>query len=108
MWLAYKCAERVILIWGGMEMNSARKTTVMALVIAPLCSFEKDRLSAKIKPNPLKNIHFGGQHLHMNGSPDALAMGTRNTADDAYNFAKEKPIKKSTSGEFVQKKSPLR
>ena len=33
-------------------------------------------------------------------------MGTRNPVDDAYNFAKGKAIKKNTSGEIVQKKTP--
>jgi hypothetical protein len=58
------------------------------------------------KPNALKNVYFGEQHLHTQDSPDAYAMGTRNTVDDAYNFAKGKAIKKNTSGEMVQKKTP--
>lgn len=33
-------------------------------------------------------------------------MGTRNTPDDAYNFAKGKAVKKNTSGQMVQKKTP--
>jgi len=57
-------------------------------------------------PNPLNNVYFGEQHLHTQNSPDAYAMGTRNTTDDAYNFAKGKAIKKNTSGEMVQKKTP--
>jgi hypothetical protein len=58
------------------------------------------------KANPLNNVYFGEQHLHTQNSPDAYAMGTRNTADDAYNFCKGKAIKKNTSGETVQKKTP--
>ena len=58
------------------------------------------------KKNPLNNVYFGEQHLHTQDSPDAFAMGTRNSIDDAYNFAKGKAIKKSTSGEMVQKKTP--
>ncbi|TFH23560.1 MAG: DUF3604 domain-containing protein [Myxococcales bacterium] len=27
------------------------------------------------KPNPLKNVYFGEQHLHTVNSPDAFAMG---------------------------------
>ena len=38
------------------------------------------------KPNPMKNVYFGEQHLHTQDSPDAFAMGTRNSQDDAYNF----------------------
>jgi hypothetical protein len=58
------------------------------------------------KKNPLNNVYFGEQHLHTQNSPDAYAMGTRNTPDDAYNFCKGKAIKKNTSGEVVQKKTP--
>jgi len=58
------------------------------------------------KKNPLNNVYFGEQHLHTQNSPDAFAMGTRNTPDDAYNFCKGKAIKKNTSGEMVQKKTP--
>jgi hypothetical protein len=58
------------------------------------------------KPNPLNNVYFGEQHLHTENSPDAFAMGTRNTTDDAYNFARGKAIKKNTSGKMVQKKTP--
>ena len=58
------------------------------------------------KPNPLNNVYFGEQHLHTQDSPDAFAMGTRNSIDDAYRFCKGEAIKKSTSGEMVQKKTP--
>jgi hypothetical protein len=59
------------------------------------------------KPNPLKNVYFGEQHLHTQDSPDAFAMGTRNSQDDAFNFCKGQAIKKSTGGGYtVQKKTP--
>jgi len=57
-------------------------------------------------PNPLNNVYFGEQHLHTQNSPDAYSMGTRNTTDDAYNFAKGIAVKKNTSGEMVQKRTP--
>jgi hypothetical protein len=56
--------------------------------------------------NPLKNVYFGEQHLHTVNSPDAFAFGTRNTPDDAYRFAKGEAIKKSTTGEMIQKRTP--
>jgi len=57
-------------------------------------------------PNPLNNVYFGEQHLHTQDLPDAFAMGTRNTVDDAYNFCKGEAIKKSTTGMMVQKQTP--
>jgi hypothetical protein len=53
-----------------------------------------------------RQVFFGEQHLHTVNSPDAFAMGTRNTPDDAYNFAKGKAVKKNTTGEMVQKRTP--
>jgi hypothetical protein len=58
------------------------------------------------KKNPLNNVYFGEQHLHTADSPDAFAMGTRNTPDDAYRFAKGEAIKKIVSGTTVQKQTP--
>ena len=57
--------------------------------------------------NPLNNVYFGEQHLHTQDSPDAFAMGTRNSIDEAYRFCKGEAIKKSTGGGYtVQKKTP--
>ncbi len=53
-----------------------------------------------------RELFFGEQHLHTANSPDAFAMGARNTPDDAYNFAKGKAVKKNTTGEMVQKQTP--
>jgi len=50
-------------------------------------------------PNPLKNVYFGEQHLHTQNSPDAFAVGTRGTWEDAYNWALGKEVKLSTTGE---------
>jgi hypothetical protein len=61
---------------------------------------------AKGKPNPLKNVYFGEQHLHTANSPDAFAMGTRNSPDDAYRFCKGEAIKKIVNSTTVQKKTP--
>ncbi len=57
-------------------------------------------------PNPLKNLYFGEQHLHTVNSPDAFAMGTRNTPDDAYRFCKGEAVEKVITGEKVQKATP--
>ena len=61
-------------------------------------------LPALGEPNPLNNVYFGEQHLHSAASPDAFAFGTRNTADDAYRFAKGESIKNHQSGKMIQKK----
>jgi hypothetical protein len=87
-------------------MKTKQRTIMMVLAIAVVCTFAISQAQAKPEPNPLNNVYFGEQHLHTTNSPDAFAMGTRNTPDDAYNFAKGKPVKKNTTGEMVQKGTP--
>jgi hypothetical protein len=56
--------------------------------------------------NTLKNVYFGEQHLHTAASPDAFAVGTRGTWDDAYRYAKGEEVKLSTTGKVIKKKTP--
>jgi hypothetical protein len=56
--------------------------------------------------NPLKNVYFGEQHLHTRNSFDAFTAGVNATWDDAYNFAKGKEIKLSTTGEPMKRRTP--
>lgn len=58
------------------------------------------------KPNPLKNVYFGEQHLHTMNSPDAFVVGTRGTWDDAYKWALGEEITLSTTGEKIKKSTP--
>jgi len=59
------------------------------------------------KPNPLKNVYFGEQHLHTANSPDAFVIGTRGTWEDAYHWAMGREITLSTTGEKIKKSTPL-
>ena len=58
------------------------------------------------KPNPLKNVYFGEEHLHTRNSFDAFTAGVTGTWDDAYNFAKGKKVKLSTTGMEMQRRTP--
>ena len=73
-------------------------------VVAKDTAGEPGRSSGK--PNPLKNVYFGEQHIHTANSPDAFAVGTRGTWDDVYNYAMGKEIKLSTTGQTIKKKTP--
>ena len=96
-----------------MNMRTRTKLAV-AILTSLICSASAWAADSKGEPgrssgkaNPLKNVYFGEQHLHTQDSPDAFAMGTTNSQDDAFNFCKGKPIKKSTGGGYtVQKKTP--
>ena len=58
------------------------------------------------KPNPLKNVYFGEEHMHTRNSFDAFTIGVNMTWDDAYRYAKGEEIKLSTTGERMQKRTP--
>ena len=58
------------------------------------------------KPNPLKNVYFGEQHLHTTNSPDAFVVGVRQSWDEAYQWAMGKEVKLSTNGETIKKSTP--
>ena len=57
--------------------------------------------------NPLKNVYFGEEHLHTRNSFDAFTIGVNQTWDDAYNYAKGKELKLSTTGERMKKLAAL-
>jgi hypothetical protein len=59
-----------------------------------------------IPSNPLRDVYFGDTHIHTILSFDAYLMGTRNTPDDAYDFAKGAAIEHA-SGFRMQMKKPL-
>ena len=46
-----------------------------------------------------RKIFFGEQHLHTSASPDAFAVGTRATWDDAYRYEMGQEVALSTIGE---------
>ena len=58
------------------------------------------------KPNPLKNVYFGEQHMHTQNSYDAYGMGTRQTWAEAYEFALGNEVKLSTTGEKMRRRTP--
>jgi hypothetical protein len=58
------------------------------------------------KPNPLKNVYFGEEHLHTRNSFDAFTVGVKGTWEDAYNYAKGKKVKLSTTGKAMQRRTP--
>jgi hypothetical protein len=100
-----------------MNMRSTKLSGGQTLVAALFCAvalapgaFAQDSIGEPKgdagKPNPLKNVYFGEQHLHTVNSPDAFAFGTRNGPDEAYRFCKGEAIKKISSGEMIQKKTP--
>ena len=78
-----------------MRTSITLKAAIATLAVtAPL-------LSTAEAPNPLRNVYFGEQHLHTANSPDAFAIGTRSSWDDAYKWAMGQKIKLSTTGETV-------
>ena len=58
------------------------------------------------KPNPLKNVYFGEQHMHTRNSFDAFTTGTRQTWDQAYRYGMGEEVTLSTNGQKIQRGTP--
>lgn len=91
------------------------KTGILTLSVLCTAMFGLDTFAADSigepgrvegKANPLKNVYFGEQHLHTRNSFDAFTVGVSATWDDAYNFAKGKEIKLSTTGKPMKRRTP--
>jgi hypothetical protein len=57
------------------------------------------------KPNPLKNVYFGEEHMHTRNSFDAFTVGVNQTWEQAYRYAKGEEVTLSTSGEKIRKRT---
>ena len=97
-----------------MKYINTRTSFIITLMMFAFCVFTNSAYAQndKTKTPPWeRQVFFGEQHLHTQDSPDAFSMGNRNTQDDAYNFLKGKPIKKTglgyeNKGQTVQKRTP--
>ncbi len=60
------------------------------------------------KPNPLKNVYFGEQHLHTQASPDAFAAGSRQTWDEAFRYGRGEEVTLHTisSNNKIKRRTP--
>jgi hypothetical protein len=80
--------------------------TMMLLPLLALAQSAGEPGREGSKPNPLKNVYFGEQHMHTSASPDAFAVGTRGTWADAYDWALGKEVELSTTGQKMTKSTP--
>ncbi len=94
-----------------MKLTFLNLVTVAILLVAGVFYFadaqsigEPDRDNNK--PNPLKNVYFGEQHLHTQNSFDAFTIGTRLTWEEAYNYAKGMEVTILPSGQKIKKSKP--
>jgi hypothetical protein len=58
------------------------------------------------KPNPLKNVYFGEQHMHTRNSFDAFTIGTTQTWEQAYRFGRGEEVTLNTNGVKMKRKTP--
>ncbi len=90
-------------------LSAGLAVMLLSLVIAPTLATaqsigEPGRDSGQA--NPLKNVYFGEQHIHTRNSPDAFAMGTRGTWEDAYRYAMGEETTLSTTFQKIKKSTP--
>jgi hypothetical protein len=65
---------------------------------------EPDRESGK--PNPLKNVYFGEQHMHTRNSFDAFTIGTTQTWEQAYRFGRGEEVTLNSNGVKMKRRTP--
>jgi len=58
------------------------------------------------KPNPLKNVYFGEQHMHTRNSFDAFTLGVTQTWEQAYRFGRGEEVTLNTSGDKMKRRTP--
>jgi hypothetical protein len=58
------------------------------------------------KPNPLKNVYFGEQHMHTRNSFDAFTAGVAQTWEQAYRFGRGEEVELSTTGQKMKRRTP--
>jgi hypothetical protein len=86
---------------------NALNTAVLLSTILTMASAQAQDNAAKKQPQPWeRQVYFGEQHMHTRNSFDAFTAGVSATWDDAYNFAKGKEIKLSTTGEPMKRRTP--
>ena len=82
---------------------------MLALAVSPTLSLaqstgEPGRDSGK--PNSLKNVYFGEQHMHTRNSFDAFTIGVRQTWEEAYRYGRGEEVTLSTTGEKIKRGTP--
>ena len=58
------------------------------------------------KPNPLKNVYFGEQHMHTQNSFDAFTIGVTQTWEQAYRFGRGEEVTLNSNGVKMKRKTP--
>jgi len=103
-WLLAGC---LVFLASGCEQESAppAETSAAPMEAADAAPPAPDA-PGDVPSNPLRDAYFGDTHIHTVLSFDAYLMGTRNTPDDAYDFAKGAAIEHA-SGFRMQMKKPL-
>jgi len=75
-------------------LRSLLRVTLLTFLLPSLASAQSIGEPARQtgKPNPMKNVYFGEQHLHTANSPDAFATGARQTWDEAFRYGRGEEV----------------
>jgi hypothetical protein len=98
-------------------MKATQKKMLSIAILSVVFSFHLGTAALAAEPigepareagqkNPLKNVYFGEEHMHTRNSFDAFTIGVNQTWDQAYEYAKGKEVKLSTTGERMKKRTP--
>ena len=94
----------IILLLGLLWFFKLRTTEQPYIDLSPITTKVNSAKTADFNEN--RNAYFGDLHVHTSWSFDAFIFNVRTSPDDAYNFAKGKPIPHA-SGKPIQITRPL-
>ena len=84
-----------------------RTNAFLLLLTAGVLATPASAQDTKPAPDPAKRqVFFGEEHMHTRNSFDAFTIGVNQTWEQAYDYAKGKEVKLSTTGELMKKRTP--
>lgn len=103
--LAARChVFRHSAVFVSILLASCSQPSTTPIIEAPNANAKAAEMPA---PNPLRNVYFGDLHLHTRNSFDAYVFNVRASPDDAYAYAKGKPIAHAMGFELRLKQGAL-
>ena len=93
-----------------MKLSTTSLLSLCALLVGTAALYAEDSIGEPgrnaSKPNPLKNVYFGEQHMHTRNSFDAFTIGVTQTWEQAYRFGRGEEVTLNSNGDKIKRRTP--
>ena len=93
-----------------MKLSTTSLLSLCALLVGTAALYAEDSIGEPgrnaSKPNPLKNVYFGEQHMHTRNSFDAFTIGVTQTWEQAYRFGRGEEVTLNSNGDKMKRRTP--